>query len=289
MDHIEEIPVVNPKGRLAGKVVMVIGAGSTGPGWGLGRAATALFAREGAQVFAIDLDRAAVEETRHRVVAAGGICESVVADATRLEDLSKAVEACVGRFGRIDVLHHNVGGGGQTDAVTTSQAAWQASLDLNLTSGFLACKCVLPIMLAQGKGSIIHVGSIAAVRYPGTSTLAYSVAKAGLLQMSKSIALQYARSGIRSNYLVLGHVDTPEIRRRILDRFGADRFDEVMSARANVTPAGRPATVWDVANAAVFLASDESAYITGAELPVDGGVLGMSVESYLQKVTAKSA
>lgn len=286
MTQIDAMPVAHSAGRLADKVVLVMGAGSSGAGWGLGRAASALFAREGARVFAVDRDASAVEETRRLVLGAGGICTAAVADATRLAEVQGAVDACVAQYGRVDVLHHNVGGGGPSDAIETSEAAWQASLNLNLTSAFLACKCVLPIMLAQGKGSIIHVGSIAAVRYPGTSTLAYSVAKAGLLQLSRSIALQYARMGVRSNYLLLGHVDTPEIRRRILDRFGAARFDEVMAARADVTPAGRPATVWDVAQAAVFLASDESAYITGTEMPIDGGVMSMSVESYLKKVSA---
>lgn len=286
MQRSESTPTANTAGRIAGKVVLVVGAGSSGQGWGLGRAASALFAREGAHVFAVDRDAVAVEETRRRIEDAGGSCAVAVADATSHEDIQRAVDACVAQFGRVDVLHNNVGGGGPSDAIETSVESWRASLDLNLTAAFLACKCVLPHMLKQGNGSIIQVGSIAAMRYPGISTLAYSVAKAGLLQLSKSIALQYARAGVRSNYLVLGHVDTPEIRRRILERFGADRFDEVMAVRADVIPAGRPATVWDVAYAALFLASDESAYITGSEIPVDGGAMSMSVESYLKRVSA---
>lgn len=285
----DDMPRRPTGGRLADKVVFVLGAGSSGPGWGLGRAACALFAREGATVFAVDRQLDAALETQRRIVDFGGRCDVAVADATRLESLSKAVDDCLSRYGRIDVLHHNVGAGGLSDAVSTSVADWQASLDLNLTSAFLAYKCVLPGMIERRKGAIVNVGSMAAVRWPGISTLAYSVAKAGLLQLSKSVALQYAADGIRSNYLVLGLVDTPEIRRRIELNFGAERFDEVMDARASVNPMRRPASVWDVANAAVYLASDEASYITGVEFPVDGGITALSVESYLKKVVPPAA
>ena len=274
-------------GRLAGRVAIVTGAGASAPGWSNGNAVAVAFAREGAAVLAIDRSRAAAEDTQAIIRKLGGRCEVAVADMTRSADVEQAVRQCRDTFGRIDILHNNVGAGGQGGPVETTEAAWHNGLDLNLTTAFLASKHVLPVMQAQGSGSIIFIGSIAGIRYPGTSTLTYSVAKAGLLQLSKTIALQYARQGIRSNYLALGHIDTAEIRRRITERFGAGRFDEVMAERGDVVPNGRAGSVWDVANAAVFLASDESAYITGTEIAVDGGAAARSLDSYLEKLAAK--
>src|SRR5690606_1887665 len=139
----------------------------------------------------------------------------------------------------------------------------------------------LPAMVEARRGAIVHIGSMAGVRYPGTPTLAYSVAKAGLLHLSTMIALEFAASGVRSNYLALGHVDTPEIRRRVVERYGTENLDAVMRIRAGVVPQKRNATVWEIADAALFLASDESSHITAANLPVDGGSAALSVPSYI--------
>lgn len=278
---VGEIPPRPRDGRLAGKVAIVTGAGAISETWGIGRAISVLLGREGATVVAVDRDGPAAEFTAGLIRANGGQSESIAADLLQAENMEQVTARCMERHGRIDILVNGVGGGGPGGGISTSEAAWRASLDLNLTTAFFATKSVLPAMVEAGRGSIVHIGSMAGIRYPGTATLAYSVAKAGLLQLSRMIALEFAASGIRSNYLALGHVDTPEIRRRIEERYGARNLDRVMEIRAGVVPQKRNATVWEIADAVLFLASDESSHVTAAELSIDGGSAALSVASYL--------
>ena len=266
-------------GRLSGKVALVIGAGASAPGWSNGRATAVLFAREGARVLAADVDEAAATETARIATDKGGDCTPLVADATRLPDLVAAVDVALARWGRLDIVHNNVGRGAGGGPAEMDEAAWHAGLTLNLTSAFLAIKAALPPMLTQGGGVFVHVGSIVGLRYPGTSAIAYQVAKSGLLQLSRATALEYARRGIRSNCILPGYVDTPEIRRRVVARWG-ERADEVMQRRAEVVPQGRAGTAWDIAHAALFLASDEAAHVTGTELIVDGGSSALTLGAY---------
>jgi len=259
-------------GRLDGKVAMVTGAGAIGPGWGNGKAVAVLFAREGARVFAIDKNAGAAEETRAIIAGEGGDCTAHVADVTDAGAVSGAVDACLEGYGRIDVLHNNVGivvGGGP---VEESLADWERGFAVNLTSLFLACKHVLPHMVAAGGGAIVNVSSIAANRWLGVPYASYAATKAAILGVSRNIAMQYARKGIRCNTILPGIIDTPLLRKLLADVYPADEIEDRIAYRDSQVPMGRMGDAWDVAHAALFLASDEAQYVTGAELVVDGGL-----------------
>lgn len=285
MLDISQIPGPKTGGRLAGKVALILGAGSSVSGWGNGSAVAAMFAREGAAIAAVDINREAAEEVRDAIVRMGGRCAALVADGTKKDDMARAVAQCVAEFGRIDILHNNMGGSVPSRVLDSTEAEWRYVLDRNLTAALFATQCTLPVMIEQGGGSIIHISSNAAVAYPRLNMVSYSAAKAGLHQLSRAIAMEHVGAGIRSNCLILGHIDTPEIRRRAIERFGAARLEEVMTARASIIPMKRVGTVWEVAHAAVYFASDESAFVTGAEFVMDGGTSIPVVESYPAKVT----
>lgn len=276
-----DMPTRDPKGRLAGKVAVVVGAGCSSPGWGNGNAVAALFAREGAAVFCVDRYAEAAKATADTIVAHGGRAGHAAADATSLAELQTVMSACKSMFGRIDVLHNNVGGSLPGGVVDVDEETWTRMIDLNLNTAFKACKAALPYMIAQRSGAIVNVASLSAVSYIEPVAAAYAAAKAAMLQMTRTIAMQHVMDGVRANSLVVGHVDTAEIRRRIVARFGADKLDGVLKIRAGATRNGRNATPWDIAQAALFLASDESNYITGADLPIDGGISISLIKSYM--------
>lgn len=255
--------------RLGNKTALVIGAGGTRAGWGNGKAAAVLFAREGAHVIAVDVDGEAVEETRAAILGEGGRCHAVVADATVSADIARAVSLALDCGGRIDILHNNVGGTIMGDPVALTQTDWQRAIDLNLTSAFLACKHVLPVMQRQGAGAIVNVSSLASVQINAYPYFAYLSAKAALNHFTRALAVHYAPHGIRANAVLPGVIDTPLIHRDIAGQF-ADTED-MLSKRHAASPMGRMGDAWDVAYASLFLASDEAKYITGACLPVDGG------------------
>lgn len=268
------------RGRLAGKVAIVTGAGSSEEGWGIGRAIAALFAAEGARVFAVDRSEAAVAETCRLIAQAGGEAAPFMADATDPAALVTAEKACVAAFGGPDVLVNNVGGGGSSGVLSLTPETWRAALELNLSSAFYATQAVLPGMLERGGGALVHVASIAGLRHVGNDTMAYGVAKAGLLHLSRLIAMEHARNGIRSNCVAPGLIDTPEIRRRARRLYGDANEEAVTALRADTVPNGRLGTAWDIARAALFLASDEADYMTGAEMVVDGAAMCRSMNSY---------
>jgi len=256
-------------GRLSGKTALVFGAGSSGSGWGNGKAAAVLFAREGAAVAAVDIDLNAATETTSLIAAEGGVAEALAADVTRSAAVKAVVQATLARFGRIDILHNNVGMTDMAELTDISDERWQRGLDVNLTGAFLTCREVIPAMLKQGRGAIVNVSSLASVqinRYPYYS---YFSAKAALNHFTRAVAVRYAAEGIRANAVLPGVIDTPMVDKQISGLF-ADR-DEMLKARNAASPMGRMGTAWDVAQAALFLASEESAYITGVCLPVDGG------------------
>lgn len=257
-------------GRLAGKICLVMGAGSAGPGWGNGKAAAVLFAREGAKTACVDRETAAAEETAAIIRAEGGAAIALSADVTRDADVVATVAATMAEWGRIDVLHNNVGLATMGGPVELSEEAWRRTMDVNVTGLFLACKHVLPIMLAQGKGAIVNVSSLAGIRYTGYPYIAYYAAKGAVNQFTVGLALQHAAQGIRVNAVMPGLVDTPLIHQQIAGQYKSTA--EMVAARDALSPTGKMGTAWDVAHAALFLASDEAAYVNGVCLPVDGGL-----------------
>ena len=258
------------QGRLRDRVALLFGAGCVGSGWGNGNAAAVAYAREGALVVAVDRDLAAAEATRALVLEEGGTCTALAADVTSAEQVRTAVAATLDRYGRIEILHNNVGYAGMGGPVELDEAEWDRIVALNLKGTFLACKHALPAMLRQGNGVIVNISSLAAIRWMGYPYAAYYAAKAGVNQLTVGIALQYAGQGIRANAIMPGLMNTPLIHQQIAGQY-ADT-SEMVRARDAACPMGRMGTGWDVAHAAVFLASDEASYITGVCLPVDGGL-----------------
>ena len=257
-------------GRLADRVVLVFGAGSVGEGWGNGKAASVAYAREGATVIAVDRELAAAEATAALIGELGGRCHAYAADVTNSDSVKAVVDDVVAKDGRIDVLHNNVGTTIMGGPVELTEQQWDTVMDVNLKSAFLTCKHVLPVMETQGKGAIVNISSMAAIRYSGYPYSAYYAAKAGVNQFTVGLAIQYAKRGIRVNAIMPGLMNTPLIYQQISGQY-ADA-DAMAQARHDACPMGRMGTGWDIAKAAVFLASDEAGYITGVCLPVDGGI-----------------
>lgn len=258
--------------RLEGKVALVVGSGSVGPGWGNGRAISALFAREGATVFGADKDLDAAAETQRLIAEEGGTSEICQVDVTDPQSIEAMVDACVAKFGRIDVLVNNVGGSAPGDVVSMPVEVWDRQFDVNIRYVFLTCKRVIPVMIGQGGGAIVNLASIAALAHFGPEVVAYAASKAGLIHFTRVTAVRYARDNVRCNIVVPGLMDTPMVEHRLAgERSGGD-VEALRRRRNSQPPMGRMGTAWDVAHAALFLASDEARYITGAELVVDGGL-----------------
>ena len=261
--------------RLKDQVAVVIGAGqSPGEGMGNGRATCLRFAQEGAKVLAVDNRLASAEETA-AMVAQGGLGECVPweADVTREATLAATMAEAKRRWGRIDVLHYNVGmslAGGDAPLDEITEEAFDRICAVNLRGAVMACKHVLPVMRAQRSGVIIMISSLAAwEQYP---YVAYKATKAAMIAFTQQVAIQNAEFGIRANVILPGLMDTPmavDTRARVS---GKPRAEVAAMRDAKVPLRKRMGTAWDVANAALFLASDEANFITGAALPVDGGM-----------------
>jgi NAD(P)-dependent dehydrogenase (short-subunit alcohol dehydrogenase family) len=259
-------------GRLAGKVAIVTGAGSVGPGWGNGKATAVLFAREGAKVFAVDRNAAAVEETRIIIASEGGECATHAADVTKEAQVKALVAKCVEAYGTVNVLHNNVGTTDQHGVVETSEEEWDRVLAINLKSMFLMCKHVVPHMERAGGGSIVNISSISAVRHNSRPFIAYYSSKAGILGLTRGVALDHAKVRVRCNAILPGMMNTPMMMEPAKGRMKPDELIGWLKARDATVPYGRAGTGWDVARAALFFASDDSDYVTGQTLVVDGGV-----------------
>jgi hypothetical protein len=255
--------------RLKKKIALVFGAGSSGEGWGNGKATAVAFAREGARVACIDISQAAADETAGIIESEGGIAVALAADVTKQASIDAAVAACMTRFGRIDILHNNVGVTHMGGPVELSEENFQAAVDLNLGPVYRCSKAVIPQMLKNGGGAIINISSLAALRWVGYPYFAYYATKAAVNQATVALAIQYARQGIRANCIVPGLIDTPMIYKQISGQYAS--VEAMVAARDALVPTGKMGTAWDIANAAVFLASDEAKFITGVCLPVDGG------------------
>ena len=259
-------------GRLAGKVAFVTGAGSVGPGWGNGRAIAVRFAQEGARVFAVDRDTERMQETVRLVQEAGGEIATAQCDVTQSASIADVVAACTARFGRIDVLVNNVGGSAAGGPVEMAEETWDAQIDHNLKSVFLACKHVLPLMEAQAAGAIVNVASTSGLRWTGSAQVAYASTKAGVMQFSRVVAVQYAKAGIRVNTVVPGQLYTPMVDVRLAKQRTGGDVTALLQQRQSRIPLPFMGDGRDTANAALFLASDEARFITGAEIVVDGGM-----------------
>ncbi|MFQ5773504.1 MAG: SDR family NAD(P)-dependent oxidoreductase [Kiloniellaceae bacterium] len=258
--------------RLKDKVAIVIGAGAVGPGWGNGKAAAVLFAREGAKVLCVDINEAAAAETAGIIAGEGGEAAVERADATRADEVEGLTRRCLELWGRIDVLHNNVGIVEVGGPVEASEQSWDRVMATNIKSMFLTCKAVLPVMERQGGGAIVNIASVAAIRWLGVPYISYAASKAGVIQFTKAVALQYAAKGVRANVILPGLMDTPMFVEPLKGAYAAGDVDKMKEIRDAQCPMGRMGDAWDVAHAALFLASDEAKYVTAAELVVDGGL-----------------
>jgi len=258
--------------RLQGKCAVIVGAGQTpGDTIGNGRAMALLFAREGARVLCVDRIGARARSTAEEIQAAGGDAAHFAADISRAEDCAALVQAGVDAWGRVDVLVNNAGiGGGDAPAHKIEAAAWERVLAVNLSGMLWTIKAALPVMRAQGGGAIVNISSLASVA--GGFQVAYEVSKAGVNRLTTSVAQSNARYGVRCNAVMPGFMDTPMAVAGIAEARGRTP-DEVREERNRRVPLnGQMGTAWDTAHAALFLASDEAAFITGVILPVDGGM-----------------
>ncbi len=259
-------------GRLQGKIAIITGAGCVGPGWGNGRATAVRFAEEGAKIFAVDRDLASVAETLERVHEVGGEIVTHQCDVTDNAAVAAMVKACLDRFGRIDILMNNVGGSAHGGPVELSEEAWDAQVDSNLKSVFLTCKHVLPVMERQKAGAIVNVASTSGIRFTGAFQVGYAATKAGVIQLSRVVAVQYAAKGIRVNTVVPGQLHTPMVEARLAKQRAGGDIAALLAQRLKRIPAGFAGDGRDTANAALFLASDEARFVTGTEIVVDGGM-----------------
>jgi NAD(P)-dependent dehydrogenase (short-subunit alcohol dehydrogenase family) len=253
--------------RLEGKVAIVTGAGQTpGDTIGNGRATAVLFARAGAKVMLVDRRLDSAKETQEMIVQEGGDSFAFAADVSKPDDCRRIAE----EYGRIDILVNNVGTGGEdVGPVRLKEEAWDRIFKVNLKSMFLTCKYVLPYMEKQEGGSIVNISSAAAVC--AVSMLAYKTSKAGVNALTHSIAMQYAKKGIRANVIMPGLMNTPMAIEGISQFRNISKEELIKSRDAMVPLKGGMGTGWDTAYAALFLASDEAKFITGVVLPVDGG------------------
>lgn len=260
---------------LEGKVVLLAGAGSSAPGWSIGKATSATMAAKGVRLAALDMSLEAAQDAAETARAMGAQAIAIQADVTDPEAMRRAVEQTVQTFGAIDSYVANVGIGKMGGIQETSAQDFERIQQINVQSLLTASSLVLPVMRQRGGGSIVTVSSVAGMRYIGYPHLAYSVTKAALIQFTRMIAHEYAAEGIRANTVVPGLVDTPRIRKNVSLAFSATGDDEeVRRKRAEQVPMRRMGTPWEVASAIAFLASDEASYITGTELVVDGGITG---------------
>ena len=254
-------------GRLAGKVAVVTGAGSRGPGVGNGKAAAILFAREGARVLCVDQVKERAEETVGLILAERGEAEPLAADVTRAGDCRAMVEAAVTRWGGLDILHNNVGIESRHGVMETTEEEWDRVMAVDLKSMLLATQAAVPAMERRGTGSIICISSVAGLR--GYGRTAYAAAKAGVIGFVTSVAVQLGPRGIRVNAIAPGTVWTPMVE---------DLGPQARERRRRATPLGTEGTAWDIGWGALYLASDEARWVTGQVLVIDAGLTATTSE-----------
>ena len=256
-------------GRLQGKVAIVVGAGSSGADISNGAACAVLYAREGAAVLCADRSIEAAHDTVRRIEAEGGRASAFRADVCSAEQIASMVQACLTRYERVDVLHNNVGVEEFGELTEVTEESWDRVHAINLKGAMLTAREVVPHMVAQGGGAIVNISSIASRKWSPMQFLSYSTSKAALNHMTRVVARQYARHHVRCNAILPGLIDTPHAAALFKTDDEARAGREMRDARC---PMGHQGSAWDVAYAALFLASDESKYVTGLELVVDGGL-----------------
>ncbi|KAL1957759.1 hypothetical protein VTO42DRAFT_5603 [Malbranchea cinnamomea] len=259
---------------LRNKVVLITGIGQQGNQdmWGNGAATARVFAHNGAKIFGCDINLAAAQHTQRRIEAEGGECTVVEADVTNDAQVKALVDACIARYGRVDVLVNNVGKSEPGGPAEMSEDVWDKQMDVNMKSVYLCCHHVLPIMERQETGgAVVNVSSIAGMRYIGKPQVAYSATKAGVIQFTKATAVIYAKRRVRLNVVVPGLINTPLVT-VLADKYANGDLEGFVEKRHRAVPMGRMGNSFDVANAVVFLASEQAKYITGQKLVVDGGI-----------------
>lgn len=262
-------------GRLQGKIAIITGAGCIGPGWGNGRAAAVAFVREGARVLAVDRDAHAMAETIERANAAadhGGELRTHIADIMDRDQVRTMVGACLKAYGGVDILVNNVGGSASGGVVALSEDAWDHQIDLNLKTIFLTCKQVIPVMESGGGGAIVNISSASGLRWTGAAQVGYASSKAGVIQFGRVTAVEFAPKGIRVNTVVPGQMHTPMVEARLAKQRSGGDVEALLKSRVARIPLGFMGDGRDIANAVLFLASEEARFITGTELVVDGGM-----------------
>ena len=252
----------NGRLRLENKVAVVTGAGARGQVMGNGKAAAMLFAREGARVLAVDINEARVLETVQAIQSEGGEAAHFVADVSSAADCRAMVDDAVKRFGKLDILHNNVGIGGPGSVLDVDEEQWQRIMNINVTSMMLASKAAIPSLAAAGGGCIINMSSISAIRPKGRTP--YAVSKAAVVGLTRAMAVDHGQDNIRVNCILPGPAYTSMV---------AEGMSESQrTIRREASPLKLEGNSWDIAWAAVYLASDEARWVTGVELVVDGGI-----------------
>jgi NAD(P)-dependent dehydrogenase (short-subunit alcohol dehydrogenase family) len=270
----EPPPISQKIHDMTNRVVLITGIGCVGAGWGNGVAIAALFARQGAILFGCDLSLKAAENSRSMILHESPQADVTVmeGDATSSLSMKAFVDACMARHGRIDILVNNVGKSEPGEPASMSEEMWDSQIDVNLKSVYLTTHLVLPIMVAQPSGgSIVNISSVSGLRYIAKPQVAYSTAKAALLSFTRTTAVLYADKGIRLNCVVPGLINTPLVK-VLADKYANGDYESYCKVRDAQCPTGKMGSAWDVANAALFLASKEANYITGTEIIVDGGL-----------------
>ncbi len=257
---------------LTDHVALVLGAGSSGPGWGNGKAAAVAYARAGAAVACVDLNTAAAEETAHIIASEGNRAIALTGNVAIEDDIAAAIAATRDAFGQIDILHNNTGITPFGGPVTMKLEDWDRAMDVNVKSVLLSTRHILPHMEERGYGVITNISSVAGIRISGYDMAAYATSKAAVNHLTRAIALQYAPKGIRANAILPGLIDTPLVRHGEGFKGHHGDAEKQMAERDAMSPTGKMGDAWDVAHAAVFLASREAKYINGVLLPVDGGL-----------------
>jgi len=258
--------------RFENKVAIVTGAGCVGAGWGNGRAIAVRLAEEGAKVLAVDRDRERLDETLELAGDARASITPWVCDVTSSASVAAMAKACIDTYGTIDILVNNVGGSAAGGPVELAEETWDLQVDINLKSVFLTCKHVLPTLIAKKSGSIVNIASTSGLRFTGSAQVAYAATKAGVIHLSRVVAVQHAPDGVRVNSVVPGQLHTPMVETRLAKQRTGGDVDALLAQRLKRIPLGFMGDGRDTASAVLFLASDDARFVTGTVLVVDGGM-----------------